>query len=331
MADEYWESSPFGESSLFSPTFEEKQKLEMLKREQVDASPKISIKCTGKDRLKIKTDCVVSINFILGGKDNNRFGFEHYLKLSSDDANLKIYDDDFDVDNGWTFITNISNPKVGSSNLHIKSANKSVTTFNFDFVNEKSVFDRTAKDTLLTENEKLVQVDKVCFRVADKELSLLLSDKSLILNNYADLSGFSRMDDYGKKGYIYKSKKFLQNVIWKRDSEGKYKLKPYAFAEEQKTCFSDFIKETMPCMGIHVYHFILLNGYHVLVLIVDNTNNCYPKFKIIDQLKFREWDDLSNIDKEMLAMTRNNYEGACNASDRYDINSSVNLCKIKVK
>ncbi len=102
-------------------------------------------------------------------------------------------------------------------------------------------------------------------------------------------------------------------------------------SDGQKTCFSDFIKETMPCMGIHVYHFILLNGYHVLVLIIDNTNNCYPKFKIIDQLKFREWDVLSNLDNELLTMTRNNYEGAFNASNRYNINSSINLCKIKTK
>ena len=99
MADEYWKNSPFGENSLFSPAFDEKQKLELLKREQVESAPEISIKCTGKERLKIKTDCIVSINFIVGGKDSNWFGFEHYLKLSSDDTNLKIYDDDFDVDN----------------------------------------------------------------------------------------------------------------------------------------------------------------------------------------------------------------------------------------
>lgn len=331
MADEYWKNSPFGESSLFSPAFDEKQKSELLKREQIESAPIITIKCTGKERLKIKTDCIVSINFIVGGTDNNWFGFEHYLKLSSDDKNLKIYDDDFDVDNGWTFITNISNSKVGSSNLHIKSANNSVTTFNFDFVNEKSVFNRKAKDTLLAENEKLVGEDKICFRVADKELSALLNDSSLILKNYSGLSGFSRMDAYQQKGYVYKSKLFSQGEIWKRDTEGNYKLKPYAFAAGQSKCFSNFIKETMPCMGIHVYHFILLNGYHVLVLIVDNTNNCDHKFKIIDQLKFREWDSLSNLDNEMLTMTRNNYEGACDASSRYDINSSVNLCKIKVK
>ncbi|MBW7867561.1 MAG: hypothetical protein H3C31_04455 [Brumimicrobium sp.] len=331
MAEEYWKSSPFGEDSIFHPSWEEKQKQLKLQSKQLLASPKISIKCTGTERLKIKTDCVVSINFILGGKDNNWFGFEHHLELSSNDTNLKIYNDKFDVDNEWTFITNISNSKTGTSNLDIKSANNSVTTFKFDFVNEKSVFDRKAKDILLTENEKLVQEDKVCFRVADKELALLVNDKSLILNNYENLSGFSRMDDYEKKGYIYKWKKFLQNVIWRRHTEGKYELKPYDFADGQKTCFSDFIKETMPCMGIHVYHFILLDGYHVLVLIVDNSNNCYPKFKIIDQLKFREWEDFSKLDNELLTMTRNNYEGACNASKRTDINSSINLCKIKIK
>src|SRR5690554_7489995 len=122
------------------------QTLLELKSKQLLTSTKISIKCTSNERLKSKTHRVVSTNFILGGKDNNWFGFEHHLELSSDDTNLKIYNDKFDVDNEWTFITNISNSKKGTSNLDIKSANNSVTTFKFDFVNEKSVFDRRSEE-----------------------------------------------------------------------------------------------------------------------------------------------------------------------------------------
>jgi hypothetical protein len=53
------------------------------------------------------------------------------------------------------------------------------------------------------------------------------------------------------------------------------------------------------------------------------------RYKIIDQIREREWDEMSNLDKALLDMTINNYNGACDAAKRKDIDSSINLCKIK--
>lgn len=130
---------------------------------------------------------------------------------------------------------------------------------------------------------------------------------------------------------IYGPFRGMATTLSSGHTEGSYKLKPYEFAKGQSNCFSDFVKNSMPCLGIHVYHYILLNGYHVLLLLVNNTKSCKPRFKILDQLKDREWEDLSNLDTSLLTMTINNYNGACDASNRKDINSSINLCKIKSK
>lgn len=330
MDTEYWKSSPFGENSIFHPKWEEKEK-ERNHSQSIHSSPlKISIKYTGDLRLKIQINCVVTINFIVEGEDKRWFGFEHHLTLSSNDKNLTIYNEHFDVDNGWTFRVNIKNSKCNSSIIVIQNGQYKLS-FPFDFVDLKNAFNRLDRDNLINLNEKLIKSDdKKCIRVADKELAYLLNDKDLVLGTYANLTGFSRMEDYEKKGYIYKAKFFSQN-IWKRHTEGDYKLKPYAFAEGQSSCFSNFIEETALCMGIFVYHFILLNGYHVLILLVDKTDNGCPRFKIIDQIKSREWDDLSNIDAEMLDITIRNYESACDAANRHDINSSINLCCIQRK
>lgn len=68
-----------------------------------------------------------------------------------------------------------------------------------------------------------------------------------------------------------------------------------------------------------------------MIILVDKTDNGHPRFIIIDQIKCREWDDLSNIDAEMLNITIRNYESACDAANRHDINSSINLCCIQRK
>jgi hypothetical protein len=206
--------------------------------------PKIRMKCS-TGTVKIKTDTVADINFQLDGSSSRGFGFDYTIKLSSDDRNLKIYDDSFELDKGWSFIGQISNSKAGKSTLICSSKNETAAKFNFEFVNDKSTFTRTDKDTIVNKNKELIGEDKVCFRVADKELSALLKDKSLVLNSYANLSGFTRIEDYKNKGYVYENKKFSQSEIWKRHTDGDYKLKPYEFASGQQNCFSTFVKSTM--------------------------------------------------------------------------------------
>lgn len=65
------------------------------------------------------------------------------------------------------------------------------------------------------------------------------------------------------------------------------------------------------------------------LIIIDNTNPCSPLYKILDQLKNRDWIELSKIDIEFLDMTKRNYERACSRINREDYNSSIHLWKLK--
>ena len=44
-------------------------------------------------------------------------------------------------------------------------------------------------------------------------------------------------------------------------------------------------------------------GLSCLTLIIDNTDFCNQKFLILDQIRIRKWDQLKNIDEEMLRLT----------------------------
>lgn len=293
-------------------------------------TPKINLKCAIPDN-KIKVNCVVDI-YIKVTDDNSFFDSSYDVKLASPDNSLSITKTDFTIESDWTFIATLSRASEGSASLRV-TVNDSSTSISTDlpleFVDEKSAFTRIQRDDIITLNKSLINNDSVCFRVADKAISGLLNDPGLILSSYANLTGFTRMKDYEDKGYVFHEQKFNQSIIWKRKSENGYDFKPFAFRTGQENCFSKFVQDTMLCLGVHVYHYILLNGYHVLILLVDNTNSCYPKFKILDQLKERDWQDLSKLDGELLTMTRNNYEGACDSSNRKDIDSTINLCKIQ--
>lgn len=194
---------------------------------------------------------------------------------------------------------------------------------------QKDVFMTEEIDSLLAINESLVDNDKICFRVADKELASLLQNNKLVLNNYAGKTGFDRMNSYNALGYIKVEKYFNQIDTWIRDSEDGYDLVPQKYKSGMDNVFLRFIEsEIKGKIGYHVFYFVLLDGYHVLLLIVNNCNPNFPKFIIVDQLRIRKYYDLQNIDQQMLEMTKNNYKGACDSAHRKDINSSIKLSKI---
>lgn len=318
LSDKFGFKSPFESEKIL-------QNEEVVEEEETPAN--ISLKCSLTSNIKINT--VVKINFSVAGESQKGFGFDYIVDLSSSDNRLKIYDNDFKVDKGWSFITQISRDKIGSSSLDLIANKIKVNTFYFNFVNSLDAFTDQDRKIIIETNSDLIGDDIVCFRVADKALSKLLNDSSLILKNYSSVSGYDRINDFKSKGIVQKNQLFNQSTIWNRKKDGSYSFKPYSFKSGQEKCFSNFVSNTINCLGIHVYHFILLDGYHVLILLIDNTDTCKIKFKILDQIKHRDWQDFNSLDNELLKMTINNYNYACDASKRKDINSSINLCKIK--
>jgi len=197
---------------------------------------------------------------------------------------------------------------------------------------EKDVFLEEDKEILLETNESLVQNDTMCFRVADKQMASIFDNKSLIANSYVGKDGFDRMKEHSRNGYTKSTKFFNQNEIWVRQSEDGYHLKPVKYKSGHEKDFYNYInKEIKGRAGYHIYYFVLLNGYHVLMILVDNTNLESPRFVILDQIRSRDWKEMSIFDEEMLGMTRNNYVGACKASKRTDIDSSIQLWKLQRK
>ena len=256
-----------------------------------------------------------------------KYGYKLLIKLSYADTKENAYIDFYARDNkddksGW-----LSSEKTGTlKNIHVGRVK--LLTPN----NDKDVFSGKLYNQFNDENKVSMKNSVLCFKAVDNQFSKIVADSSLKLNSYKDLTGYNRANSYVSKGYVQSTHKFEQNKIWKRKTINGYKLVPYAFQSGQKNAFSNYVKNGLKKrVGYHIYYFTLLDAYHVLTLVIDNRNICQPMYRVLDQLKDRDWGSLSDLDQDLLAMTERNYEGACDSVKRKDHNSSIQLWKLKKK
>ncbi|WP_271785416.1 hypothetical protein [Aquimarina algiphila] len=151
--------------------------------------------------------------------------------------------------------------------------------------------------------------DEVCVRVVDKQFSKLVDNESLVLKSYSKLTGMDRADKYKTLGYVKSSRKFTQKETWVRVNTDDFEVKPVSYRKGKESIFTDYIEpEIKNKIGYHLYYYVLLSGYHVLMILVDNRNPCTPMYKILDQIKDRPFKELKDLNEDLLTMAKSNYE-----------------------
>jgi hypothetical protein len=164
---------------------------------------------------------------------------------------------------------------------------------------DKDQFNQEEIDLLINENENLVGNDKICFRVADKQLSKILNDSSLTIKSYFKQNSYTRAETIKSQGYINESKIFNQFIF-----KGGGVYEPKEYSDGNKKVFSEYFKkEINKRSGLHIYYFSLVKGYHVLTIVVNSKDPCKITFQIYDQIKIREEMSLDELDTEMLRLT----------------------------
>jgi len=207
-----------------------------------------------------------------------------------------------------------------------KKSDLIVTAGKLNFtVIEKDVFFPYEGQRILDENKDLVwdnwfdgsinyisgTFDEVCVRVADKQFCKLVENEEFVLKSYSNLTGMDRANDYKTKGYVKSSKKFTQKETWVRVDSDDFDVKPISYRKGKESVFTDYIKpEIENKIGYHVYYYVLLSGYHVLMILIDNQNPCKPMYKILDQIKDRPFRELKELNNDLLTMAKSNYEYA---------------------
>lgn len=131
-------------------------------------------------------------------------------------------------------------------------------------------------------------------------------------NNDADVySIYNRAAQIKGAGYIASEKIFPAETIgWKGLKQ------PSNYNDAHKNAVSEYLLKAINHRhGYHVFYFTILNGYHVLTLVVNSLNPCDKKYQIYDQLRNRSEKSFSNIDNDFLELIVNNWPYAAGLND----------------
>jgi len=316
MAEEFWKTSPFGENSMFHPSWETKQKLERLKQQK----GKVSVTL-----LNDKTIFSIKTNILLEFQLNGVTGFfndtEYKIALSSSNSNLKISTKSWTGENDYKLYTIVSLDKPGKVNLYISIDGVKKNTFEIEFIKSKDVFSYTEIKNLKDEflymsnfvNDRTPSEynENYCMQGADRALGKLLNNtsdfyvvarnthKTINSINFNNLNTYSRAQQFKSKGYIYTEYE-IPNKFWNIDHKKREKInssidynsaRTYAktiqydlvWVDEAKgkttlALLKKFIEEKEP--GWHVFYLSIVDGFHTQILLIDNTDRDKPKYEI---------------------------------------------------
>lgn len=316
MAEEYWKSSPFGEDSIFHPSWEEKQRLARLEQQKGKAFITLLNK---KTIFSIKTD--ILLKFQLTGETGFFNDTEYKVTLSSSNSNLQISTKSWTGENDYKLYTTVSLDKPGKVSIYISIDGIKKHTFEIEFIKSKDVFTTVEINNL--KDEFLYMSNFVddhipneysgnyCMQGADRALGKLLNNTSdfyvverkthKIVNSisFNNLNTYSRAKQYNSKGYIYTEYE-IDNKFWNIDHEKRKKINgsvDYSAAQTYaKTIQYDLVwvdeakgKSTLALLkklidekepSWHVFYLSIVDGFHTQILLIDNTDRDIPKYEI---------------------------------------------------
>ncbi|WP_310555656.1 hypothetical protein [Flavobacterium sp.] len=289
--------------------------------------PTLSFECEKIKSLPVKQKILLKLR--VSGK-NGWFADKYDLELVPSSDKIKLSKTSFRVEEEWVIKFYIECSEVLSGNLLVKIDGKDSNKVNLNFINNaKDVFSEEDVKRLIDENIKSLSNRTECFIAADNQNSELLQKKEVKISSYSNENGFSRMKSYTSMGYIKDHKKFNQYIF---DTGGITKPSSYVKGKEKE--ISSYIKKIIEDkIGYHVFYYSLLFNYHILTIVVDNTNPCGAKYKIYDQLKDRgEYKEIEELDGEILTQTVNNWEGAVShTAKKTDASTQIDLWKVQRK
>jgi Fe2+ or Zn2+ uptake regulation protein len=323
MAEEFWKSSPFGEDSIFHPSWEEKQRLAFLDREQnisKSSVPSVTLECPQNNILPIKTK--VTLRLKVEGVSVMDLGGGYDVVISCSNKAVTLSMNKFNAEKGWILLTNVESTSSGEVTLDVKVDNVKKNSIKLTFLNSKDVFQQDSVDALYDELKYIKPFadgeippeydENYCMQAAERGLSALLKNTTnfysveRITHAHKNKIGFSgktvydRGNAFQKNGFVekihtfnkYKINQTKRELINKskdnNEARNNYKKVNYDIIElsesDKKNLFTLLeadIKNKE--IGYHIYYFTVTNGFHTLLLIINNKDTCNPTYEMWDQ------------------------------------------------
>lgn len=290
----------------------------------------VNFECTRIVEYNISLNETREIRFKVGGKNDDK---KRDLKFELNNSNISLSTSYWSVENEWVIKTKVTGKKLGETLITVKVEGKTLNTIKIKCVDYKDVFSEKDVERLVEENKISISRHTACIIAADKQLGkLLLDNKNFITetsNNKANVyNAYTRIDQIKDYGFVKNFQIFEQSTF---KGGGNYQPKEYNTGKQN--VISNYLKNAIGSkIGYHVFYFTILNGYHVLLLVVNASNPCDMKFKIYDQLRDRgDYQNFSLIDDKLLEMNVNNWSGSASLTRDKTASTKFGIWKIQKK
>jgi hypothetical protein len=293
-------------------SFEKYQKIE---RKGTPTS--VFFECTKITEYNIGVHETREVRFKVGGKNDDE---KRNIKFQLSNANISLSTSSWKAENEWILRTKITGKKSGTTVIKVKVEDKTLNSITIHCIEYKDVFSEeeilNIKKFLIGNAEKHGKQGHMdCITTVNHTLKLLFKNDKLAVGSQMtgkDLQGRSgTMEKLSDAGKVIK-----QFTIEYVDNAGRVCKKgtPYK-AEQMQTKLSDKINTLVSqTIGIHVFGIAIMDGYHSMLLTVDNQNPCKRKFILSDQNPmnsdynytngWKEFDNGSDLDNWITHKTK---------------------------
>lgn len=288
----------------------------------------VNFECTKIVEYNISLNETKEVRFKIGGTNDDK---RRDVKFELNNSNISLSTSSWSAENEWILKTKVTGKKLGETLITVKVEGKTLNIIKIKCIDYKDVFSEKDVERLIEENKISISQHTACIIAADKQLGkLLLDNKNFITetsNNKANVyNAYTRIDQIKNYGFVKNFQIFEQNTF---KGGGNYQPKEYNTGKQN--VISNYLKNAIGNkIGYHVFYFTILNGYHVLLLVVNVLSPCDMKFKIYDQLRDRgDYQSFSLIDDKLLEMNVNNWSGAANLTRDKTASTKFGIWKIQ--
>ena len=280
-----------------------------VKREIFPTS--VNFECSKIVEYNIALNETREVKFKVGGKNDDE---KREIKFEINNSNISLSTSSWSAENEWILKTKITGKKIGDTIITVKVEGKTLNTIKVKCINYKDVFSNTEAKRLIDEinyikpkadAETAPEYDEnYCMQAAERGISELLknytdfysvergTDKHRNRIGFSGLTAIDRGNKIKANGFVSSQLEFndysidhtKRKSIIDSASYGKVKYDIINFNTGGKNkLFSYFENIISNKIGFHVFYFTVTNGFHTLLLLIDNSNPCDAKYSIYDQ------------------------------------------------
>lgn len=284
-------------------------KIQFADPEKTERIPCVIYECNKVTQLIVYPNEEVLVRLKLEGEYEGFWKTNYSVEFEFSTEEMELSTSSWSVEKGDILLTRITSKETGSFSILVKVDNKEASTISvLSKEKEKDTFSETEKDNLLQENRAAVAFKRsgeasgaYCINAADRGLGALLNNTTDFYNEHNRIglhNSSSRGTAFEELGHVHSFFELKTNN-YNTDNE------PTALESSLKTQIERDINDKI---GYHVYYFSMHGEVHVMLLLVDNTNPCDKKFRILDQgfigRDYQNFVSLETIDDDFLQLAK---------------------------